>query len=79
MSTLIAPVETAKSGAAGSAFEITASGTTSALGREIRLRRLFGADGRTCTVALDQAVPRGVAPQACLDDRDLCDGRPGRA
>ncbi|UNX55389.1 hypothetical protein MF406_03725 [Georgenia sp. TF02-10] len=63
MSTLIAPVETAKSGAAGSAFEITASGTTSALGREIRLRRLFGADGRTCTVALDQAVPRGVAPQ----------------
>ena len=34
-----------------------------ALGRELRLRRLFGADGRTLTVALDQAVPRGVAPR----------------
>ncbi len=39
------------------------TGTTSALGRELRIRRIFGADGRTVTVALDQAVPRGVAPR----------------
>ncbi|OKH67652.1 fructose-bisphosphate aldolase [Mycobacterium sp. SWH-M5] len=45
------------------AFDINRSGTTPALGRELRLRRLFGADGRTLTVALDQAVPRGVAPR----------------
>ena len=47
----------------GSAFTINPTGTTSALGRELRLRRLFGTDGRTVTVALDQAVPRGVAPR----------------
>lgn len=41
---------------------INPTGTTSALGRELRLRRILGADGRTVTVALDQAVPRGVAP-----------------
>lgn len=38
-------------------------GATSALGRAIRLRRLFGEDGRAVVVALDQAIPRGVAPQ----------------
>ena len=45
------------------AFDINPTGTTAALGRKLRLRRLFGADGRTVTVALDQAVPRGVAPR----------------
>ncbi len=45
------------------AFDINPTGTTAALGRNLRLRRLFGADGRTVTVALDQAVPRGVAPR----------------
>lgn len=44
-------------------LDINPTGTTSALGRELRLRRIFGADGRTVTVALDQAVPRGVAPR----------------
>jgi class I fructose-bisphosphate aldolase len=44
-------------------LEITPYGTTAALGRAIRLRRLFGPTGRTVTVALDQAVPRGVAPR----------------
>lgn len=38
-------------------------GVTSALGRTIRLRRLFGTTGKALVVALDQAVPRGVAPQ----------------
>ncbi|MFJ6280729.1 MULTISPECIES: class I fructose-bisphosphate aldolase [Arthrobacter] len=38
-------------------------GVTSALGRAIRLRRLFGTEGKALVVALDQAVPRGVAPQ----------------
>ncbi|MHA6631792.1 class I fructose-bisphosphate aldolase [Pseudonocardia sichuanensis] len=45
------------------ALGITPFGTTSALGRMIRLRRIFGPSGRTVTVALDQAVPRGVAPR----------------
>lgn len=45
------------------AYALNTTGTTAALGREIRLRRLFGLDGRTVTVALDQAVPRGVAPR----------------
>lgn len=45
------------------ALQITPYGATSALGRGIRLRRLFGSSGRTVTVALDQAVPRGVAPR----------------
>jgi len=45
------------------AYDINRTGTTPALGRELRLRRLFGQDGRTLTVALDQAVPRGVAPR----------------
>jgi class I fructose-bisphosphate aldolase len=45
------------------ALRITPYGTTAALGRTIRMRRLFGASGRTVTVALDQAVPRGVAPR----------------
>lgn len=44
-------------------FELNPVGTTSALGREIRLRRIMGEDGRLMTVALDQAVPRGVAPR----------------
>lgn len=44
-------------------FELNPVGTTSALGREIRLRRIIGEDGRLMTVALDQAVPRGVAPR----------------
>lgn len=39
------------------------TGVTSALGRSIRLRRLFGTTGKALVVALDQAVPRGVAPQ----------------
>jgi class I fructose-bisphosphate aldolase len=38
-------------------------GVTSALGRSIRLRRLFGTTGKALVVALDQAVPRGVSPQ----------------
>jgi fructose-bisphosphate aldolase, class I len=38
-------------------------GVTSALGRAIRLRRLFGTTGKALVVALDQAVPRGVSPQ----------------
>ena len=38
-------------------------GVTSGLGRAIRLRRLFGSTGKAVVVALDQAVPRGVAPQ----------------
>jgi class I fructose-bisphosphate aldolase len=46
-----------------SIFELNPVGTTSALGREIRLRRIIGEDGRLMTVALDQAVPRGVAPR----------------
>ncbi len=46
-----------------SIFELNPVGTTSALGREIRLRRIVGQDGRMMTVALDQAVPRGVAPR----------------
>jgi fructose-bisphosphate aldolase, class I len=45
------------------ALRVTPYGTTAALGRAIRMRRLFGASGRTVTVALDQAVPRGVAPR----------------
>lgn len=45
------------------ALTINPTGTTSALGRELRIRRILGADGRTVTVALDQAVPRGVAPR----------------
>lgn len=45
------------------ALRITPYGTTAALGRTIRLRRIFGPSGRTVTVALDQAVPRGVAPR----------------
>lgn len=45
------------------ALEITPLGTTSAVGRAVRLRRIFGETGRTVTVALDQAVPRGVAPR----------------
>ena len=45
------------------ALQITPYGTTAALGRAIRLRRIFGPSGRTVTVALDQAVPRGVAPR----------------
>jgi len=43
-------------------FDLNPYGTTSALGREIRLRRILGEDGKMMTVALDQAVPRGVAP-----------------
>ena len=46
-----------------SIFSMNPVGTTSALGREIRLRRIMGTDGRLMTVALDQAVPRGVAPK----------------
>jgi class I fructose-bisphosphate aldolase len=46
-----------------SIFELNPYGTTSALGREIRLRRIMGTDGRLMTVALDQAVPREVAPR----------------
>jgi class I fructose-bisphosphate aldolase len=38
-------------------------GAGSALGRSIRLRRLFGEDGKAVVVALDQAVPRGVVPR----------------
>jgi class I fructose-bisphosphate aldolase len=45
-----------------SVYSINPVGTTSALGRQLRLRRLLGADGRMMSVALDQAVPRGVAP-----------------
>jgi class I fructose-bisphosphate aldolase len=45
------------------AFDVNRTGTTAALGRELRIRRIFGADGRTLTVALDQAVPRGVVPR----------------
>lgn len=45
------------------ALQITPYGATAALGRAIRMRRLFGPSGRTVTVALDQAVPRGVAPR----------------
>lgn len=46
-----------------SVFTLNPVGTTSALGRELRLRRIVGADGRMFSVALDQAVPRGVAPR----------------
>jgi class I fructose-bisphosphate aldolase len=62
-----------------SAFNINLTGTTPALGREIRLRKLFGADGRTVTVALDQAVPRGVAPRLAnirSTFADIADGEP---
>lgn len=38
-------------------------GVTSALGRVIRLRRLFGMNGKALVIALDQAIPRGVTPQ----------------
>ena len=64
---------------ASSAFGINLTGTTPALGREIRLRKLFGADGRTVTVALDQAVPRGVAPRLANISStfaDIADGQP---
>lgn len=44
-------------------------GAGSGLGRSIRLRRLFGDNGRAVVVALDQAVPRGVAPRlAAIQD-----------
>lgn len=46
-----------------SIFTLNPVGTSSALGRELRLRRILGEDGRMFTVALDQAVPRGVAPR----------------
>ena len=55
--------------------ESSTTGITSALGRSIRLNRLFASDGRTVTVALDQAVPRGVAAEladiAAIYDRCL--------
>lgn len=46
-----------------SVYTINPVGTSSALGRQLRLRRLLGQDGRMMSVALDQAVPRGVAPR----------------
>ena len=46
-----------------SAYDINPVGTTSALGRLLRMRRILGEDGRMMSVALDQAVPRGVAPR----------------
>ncbi|MFT4280859.1 class I fructose-bisphosphate aldolase [Microbacterium sp.] len=61
------------------AYALNTTGTTAGLGREIRLRRLFGLDGRTVTVALDQAVPRGVAPRlASMAETyaSIADGRP---
>ena len=61
------------------AFDINRTGTTPALGRELRLRRLFAADGRTLTVALDQAVPRGVAPRLATIGTtfaSIADGKP---
>ena len=64
---------TSVTSAARSAYSLNTTGTTAALGREIRLRRLFGHDGRTMTVALDQAVPRGVAPRlAAMADTYAC-------
>lgn len=45
------------------ALRIAPYGASAALGRAIRMRRIFGPSGRTVTVALDQAVPRGVAPR----------------
>ena len=45
------------------AYTINPVGTTSALGRQLRMRRLLGSDGRMMSVALDQAVPRGCAPR----------------
>lgn len=45
------------------AYALNPVGTSSALGRQLRLRRLLGQDGRMMSVALDQAVPRGVAPR----------------
>lgn len=65
MTTVLEPTTTALPDVAlpRDALQITPFGTTSALGRAIRLRRIFGATGRTVTVALDQAVPRGVAPR----------------
>ncbi|QPL06146.1 MULTISPECIES: class I fructose-bisphosphate aldolase [Actinomyces] len=44
-------------------YALNPVGTSSALGRQLRLRRLLGQDGRMMSVALDQAVPRGVAPR----------------
>ncbi len=64
------------------AFDINPTGTTAALGRNLRLRRLFGADGRTVTVALDQAVPRGVAPRLATIGTtfaSIAEGEPGRS
>ncbi|MDO4259482.1 MAG: hypothetical protein Q4C87_08180 [Actinomycetaceae bacterium] len=46
-----------------SVYSLNPVGTTSALGRQIRMRRLLGTDGKMMSVALDQAVPRGVAPR----------------
>ena len=46
-----------------SIYSLNPVGTSSALGRQLRLRRLLGDDGRMMSVALDQAVPRGVAPR----------------
>lgn len=65
MTTVLATAPTALSNETlpRGALQITPFGTTSALGRAIRLRRIFGSTGRTVTVALDQAVPRGVAPR----------------
>lgn len=60
-------------------LDVNKTGTTSALGREIRLRRLFGTDGRTLTAALDQALPRGLAPRlAHIRETftSIADGRP---
>ena len=41
------------------AFDINPTGTTPALGRELRLRRLFAADGRTA----DRRARSGRAPR----------------
>ena len=41
------------------AFDINPTGTTPALGRELRLRRLFAADGRTLTVETPGFAPTG--------------------
>ena len=47
-------------------FELNPVGTTSALGREIRLRRIMGTDGRLMTLQLDE-LTGGLGVRAVLE------------
>jgi class I fructose-bisphosphate aldolase len=57
---------------------LSALGATSAVGRSTRLKRLLGPTGKAVFVALDQAVPRGVAPQLASIDATFDAVKAGR-